>query len=142
MCFGSSGVGRHLSCSCILWAQVLHFFCNMGKARVCAVYGCTPGRHTDRRYYKFPRNDNIAKQWVHKCYRSDTINVKNAVICDIHFSKAQIRRNLKSELLDCPTPRNWRNLKDEAVPDQCLPSPQGNHQNGAHLASPLKGKTN
>lgn len=112
----------------------------MGKARVCSVYGCTPGKNTDLRYYKFPKNENVAKQWVHKCCRSDKINTKNAVVCAIHFSKAQIRRNLKSELLNCPIPRNWRNLKEDAVPDQYLPSPRGHQHNGIHLTSALKGK--
>ena len=28
----------------------------MGKARVCAVYGCTPAKTSDLKYYTFPSN--------------------------------------------------------------------------------------
>ena len=96
----------------------------MGKARVCAVYGCTPAKTSDLKYYKFPSNKDRAKQWVHKTGRADGINLKRAVICSIHFSKAQIIKNLQSELMDIPVPPNFRNLREDAIPDQNLPARQ------------------
>ena len=54
----------------------------MGKARVCALYGCTPAKNSDLKYHKFPQNDDLAKVWLHKCRRLDRVNVKIAVICE------------------------------------------------------------
>ncbi|XP_045110895.1 uncharacterized protein LOC123504448 [Portunus trituberculatus] len=94
----------------------------MGKARVCAVFGCRPSKDSNLRYHKFPSNVNLASQWIYKCFRSDHINIKYAVVCERHFSSAQIERNLKYELLNLPVPRTVRNLKQDAIPDQNLPS--------------------
>ena len=76
--------------------------------------------------------------WLQKCYRADTVNVNNAVICEQHFSSAQIKRNLKYELLGSPVPRSWRDLKTEAVPNQNLPF--RGHDNGSGLSAENTGK--
>ena len=110
----------------------------MGKARPCAVYGCTPAKSSNFKYYKFPKNKTIARQWLQKCHRADKVNVNNAVICEQHFSSAQIKRNLKYELLGSPVPRSWRDLKTEAVPDQNLPF--RGHDNGSGLSAENTGK--
>ena len=104
----------------------------MGKARVCAVFGCTPSKNSNLKYYKFPSNDNLARQWIHKCCRSDHINIKYAVVCERHFSAAQIQRNLKYELLNLPVPPTVRNLKRNAIPDENLPSQEHRCQGIGH----------
>lgn len=43
---------------------MLLFLCAMGKARVCSVYGCTPGKNTDLRYYRFPNNESLANSFI------------------------------------------------------------------------------
>lgn len=43
------------------------------------------------------------------------------MVCERHFSSAQIQLNLKNKLLNLPVPR-LRNLKQDAIPDQNLPS--------------------
>ena len=94
----------------------------MGKRRVCAIYGCTPATNSDLKYHSFPKQEDVAKIWIHKCHRKDQVNPKTAVICDLHFSQDQKTRNLKYELLGCAVPSNFRGLKPTAVPDQELPS--------------------
>ena len=83
----------------------------MGKRRVCAIYGCTPATNSDLKYHSFPKQEDIAKIWIHKCHRKDQVNPKTAVICDLHFSQDQKTRNLKYELLGCAVPSNFRGLK-------------------------------
>ena len=95
-----------------------------------AVFGCTPGKDSNVRYHKFSSNDNLARQWIHKCFPSDHISIEYAVVCERHFSSAQIERNLKYELLNLPVPRTVRNLKQDAIPDQNLPS-----RGGANIVS-------
>lgn len=47
----------------------------------CAVSTCknwnkkTQG--TNIKYYSFPKNEDLAKQWINACRRNDKINLKN-----------------------------------------------------------------
>ena len=107
----------------ILYGLIQCNIISMGKAKACAVRGCVPVKNKKLRFYSFPTNKILARKWVEKCSRRNNFNEKHAAICQNHFSSAQIRRNLKYELLNLPVPSNWRNLKVDAIPDLNLPFP-------------------
>ncbi|CAH0564616.1 unnamed protein product [Brassicogethes aeneus] len=89
----------------------------------CAVAGCrnlsknTKG--TQIKYFSFPKSD-IAKEWVVACRRKDKINLKSACVCSIHFEADSFQIPLKQKLLNY-TPKNARNLKQDARPTLNLP---------------------
>ncbi|XP_045132619.1 uncharacterized protein LOC123516916 [Portunus trituberculatus] len=72
------------------------------------------------RYFRFPKNDEIRKQWVRACDRVDDFNLKNAVVCSRHFTPNDCARDLKYEFLQTEVPRRKRSLKEEAVPSLFL----------------------
>lgn len=71
-------------------------------------------------YHRFPNNKEIAKIWLFKCKRADTVNIVNARVCSVHFDNEDYLRDLQHELLGLP-PRKKRRLKPDAVPHLFLP---------------------
>jgi hypothetical protein len=47
----------------------------------CAVFGCNSQNRMKARagikFYTFPKNEDLALQWVYACGRQDKINLKN-----------------------------------------------------------------
>ncbi|XP_049311667.1 52 kDa repressor of the inhibitor of the protein kinase-like isoform X2 [Bactrocera dorsalis] len=68
----------------------------------CAVFGCNNnnGKNcaTKWRFFHFPKDKTVLKQWIHFCRRTDKINVKNACICEVHFASEAFERNLQFEM--------------------------------------------
>lgn len=89
----------------------------------CAVFGSKnylrKTKRTNIKYFGFPKTD-IAKAWVNGWGWKDTINLKNACICSIHFSKDSFEIPLQQRLLNYST-KTGRNLKQTAVPTENLP---------------------
>ncbi|CAH0548841.1 unnamed protein product [Brassicogethes aeneus] len=90
----------------------------------CAVAGCrnfnknTKG--SDIKYFRFPKNGDMAAQWVNACKRKDKINLKNACICSVHFAEGCSEIPLRQRMLQyCP--KNSRHLKPDAIPTLRLP---------------------
>ncbi|KAL1488838.1 hypothetical protein ABEB36_014633 [Hypothenemus hampei] len=85
----------------------------------CAVYGCKSysrkTKGTDIRYYGFPKQGDICAKWIAACRRKDKFNTKNAYVCSLHFNETSFQTNLKHKLLNY-TPKNNRNLKEDAIP--------------------------
>ncbi|XP_050300162.1 THAP domain-containing protein 1-like [Anthonomus grandis grandis] len=85
----------------------------------CAVLGCK--NHTKKtkgtkiKYFRFPKQEDLAKQWVIRCHRGDKINLKNACICSEHFEQDCYEVPLRQRLLNY-NPRNTRILKEDALP--------------------------
>lgn len=50
----------------------------------CAVFGCKNNNRSTKgkevRYFQFPKQDDLAKQWIELCGRKDKINLKNGNI--------------------------------------------------------------
>lgn len=88
----------------------------------CAVFGCNQNKRDKRKLYRFPHDLNCQKVWLHKCKRDDKVNLDTARICEIHFSSTQKRRSILYELSTFNKPKNFRDLKEDAVPDINLPS--------------------
>lgn len=92
----------------------------------CAVVGCDSDNQSKRnpckdiRFFRFPKDHNLSKKWLHLTRRKDKLNVKNAVICSKHFCVGDYKVNLKHTLLNY-TPKNYRGLKEDAIPTQNLP---------------------
>ncbi|VEN43569.1 unnamed protein product [Callosobruchus maculatus] len=90
----------------------------------CAIAGCTNytrrTKGTNIEYFRFPKQDDIAKQWVVACRREDKINLKNASICSEHFLPECFEIPLRQRLLNC-SPKNARILKEGALPSLKLP---------------------
>lgn len=92
----------------------------------CAVVGCDSDNQSKRnpckdvKFFSFPKDANLSKNWLHLTKREDKVNVKNAVICSKHFCESDYTVNLKHILLGY-TPKNHRGLKDDAIPTQNLP---------------------
>lgn len=96
----------------------------------CAVCKCNSDNQSKKnpcdktiKFYRFPKNSDLYKQWLNATKRKDKVNLKNAVICSKHFLESDYKVNLKHRLLNY-TPKNYRGLKDDAVPSQNLPQSQ------------------
>lgn len=72
-------------------------------------------RGTDIKYFRFPSNKHLAKQWIAACGRKGPINLKNARICSLHFVNSCFEVPLQQKMLGY-TPINSRHLKPDAVP--------------------------
>lgn len=76
------------------------------------------------KYFRFPKDESTRLKWVQRCGRKDKVS-SSGRLCGLHFSPQQYARDLQSELLGIPAPRNKRLLKPEAIPDLHLPGIQG-----------------
>lgn len=72
-------------------------------------------------YFTFPKEKTYSDLWINACGRGDEINIKNAVICSIHFQKQDYNDDLKARLLGIESPKNVRKLRRDAVPSLHLP---------------------
>ena len=94
----------------------------------CAVFGCNnrkSGVTRHLRFFPFPKNLEMCRVWVQKCYRSDKFNPKTHTICSSHFTTRQYEDNLKMRVIN---PNNSPDkqqcipkLKQDASPDINLP---------------------
>lgn len=66
-------------------------------------------------FFRFPKNNKMARLWKAKCKRVDNFNIENARMCDKHFVPDDYYINLKHRLLEY-SPISHRKLKDDAVP--------------------------
>ncbi|KAK4883815.1 hypothetical protein RN001_000086 [Aquatica leii] len=113
----------------------------------CAVISCNSDNQSKKnpcnkniKFFRFPKNSDLSKQWLHATKRKDKVNVENAVVCSKHFQESDYKVNLKHKLLNY-TPKNYRGLKDDAIPSQNLFQAQGSavlshstaRQNRKHL---------
>ncbi|KAL1493908.1 hypothetical protein ABEB36_009589 [Hypothenemus hampei] len=99
----------------------------------CAIFGCNSDNESknfqgDIKFHTFPRKADIVTAWKIACRRKDNFNIKNAYICNKHFSENDYVRNLKHELLGYK-PKNWRGLKEDAIPTLNLPGRVENPDN-------------
>ena len=86
------------------------------KNKVCAIATCSSPN--DITYFSFPKEDERQKVWLEKCHRSDPVNIKNARICEIHFSEEYFMRDFQHELLGLPLRRR---LSLSAIPSLHIP---------------------
>ncbi|XP_072394343.1 THAP domain-containing protein 1-like isoform X2 [Diabrotica undecimpunctata] len=92
----------------------------------CAVFGCSSDNQSkrnpcpDTRFFRFPKEENLIKQWVHATGRKDKLNPKTSYICSKHFTETDFYTNLKHQLLNY-RPKNYRGLKKDVVPNKNLP---------------------
>uniref|UniRef100_A0A6P7HHF7 THAP domain-containing protein 1-like n=1 Tax=Diabrotica virgifera virgifera TaxID=50390 RepID=A0A6P7HHF7_DIAVI len=96
----------------------------------CAVCTCNSDNQSKKnpcdksvKFYRFPKDSSLCKQWLHATKRRDKVNVKTAVICSKHFLESDYDPNLRHKLLSY-APKNYHGLKDDAVPTQNLPLSQ------------------
>ena len=90
----------------------------------CSVFECfqKQSKQSSVRFFRFPQDIELKRQWIAKCRRSDNINTDNARVCSLHFESVNFKRNLKYELLNIPVPNNQKVLEEDAVPTMLLPS--------------------
>lgn len=50
-------------------------------------------------YHRFPKKQDIRKQWVQKCYRAGKWNPETSCVCSEHFLDDDYIRDLKAELM-------------------------------------------
>ncbi|GAB6029826.1 hypothetical protein CHUAL_014165 [Chamberlinius hualienensis] len=87
----------------------------------CSVYGCNNNhRKKELTFFRFPKDENLMKQWIWACRRKDQLNMKTARICSVHFQESDQYRSLQHELLGY-TPKCSRKIKVDAVPSLHLP---------------------
>ena len=91
----------------------------------CSVFGCNNTKRKTAglgiKYFKFPKEKHRRQQWIQACSRGDVFNVDNAVICSMHFTSLDYKDDLKHRLLGTEAPKNYRPLRDTAVPSLNLP---------------------
>ncbi|XP_066973015.1 uncharacterized protein [Macrobrachium rosenbergii] len=88
----------------------------------CAVYGCKSSNKSREKivFHRFPNNTAEAAKWLKFCRRADSVNLKNAAICGLHFKPSDYRRNLSHEL-NPGQAESRPKLKRGAVPSAALP---------------------
>ncbi|XP_034665070.1 zinc finger protein 62 homolog isoform X3 [Drosophila subobscura] len=69
----------------------------------CAVLNCNSAKTASDKnsqlcFFKFPKNADLAKQWLSFCGNKDALNMKNASVCMKHFKDDDIVGALKFEL--------------------------------------------
>ena len=92
----------------------------------CAVATCKvwsggwSNKKTEASFFRFPKNPEVQAAWVHRCYRQDQFNVKNAVVCSEHFVETDYDPSylVKRTLMPNVKP----SLKPDAIPSRNLPS--------------------
>lgn len=91
----------------------------------CAVVSCKSDNQSKKtpckniKFFHFPKDLNLRKKWLDATKRKDKVNIKTAVVCSKHFCESDYKVNLKYILLNY-TPKNYRGLKDDAIPKQNL----------------------
>ncbi|KAJ8934694.1 hypothetical protein NQ318_009569 [Aromia moschata] len=76
----------------------------------CAVYGCNHSREVTRInspniiYHSFPKQKDfvsktVLEEWIKCCKRGDQFNPRTSVICSVHFTQNDYKRDLRNELL-------------------------------------------
>lgn len=71
------------------------------------------------RYFTFPSEAELLKQWISACQLDLKYNPKNCRVCSQHFLNEDY--SLRDQLLK--TPFEKRKLKKDAVPSVNLPAP-------------------
>lgn len=71
----------------------------------------------DVRFFNFPKDSNLSKQWLHLRKWNDKVYIQNSIFCFKHFCENDYKVNLKHTFLGY-TPNNYRGLKDNATPIQ------------------------
>lgn len=91
----------------------------------CSVFGCNSDNESKKnpcpnvKFFTFPKDPIMRKKWLHLTKRKDNVNLKYAVVCSRHFCESDFKVNLKHTLLNY-TPKNYRGLRDDAIPSQNL----------------------
>lgn len=49
--------------------------------------------------FRFPKDLEIQKIWIHKCKREDKLNPTTSYVCSEHFCTEDFVRDMKAELL-------------------------------------------
>ncbi|XP_068234015.1 uncharacterized protein [Palaemon carinicauda] len=90
----------------------------------CAVYGCKSSNKSREKiiFHRFPNNTAEAAKWLQFCRRADSVNLKNATVCGLHFKPSDYRRNLCHEELNPGQPERRPKLKRGAVPSVAVPN--------------------
>lgn len=95
----------------------------------CAINGCDSnqrGKKKNVTFHRFPGN-KVCERWIEICKNKNTINVKNARLCSLHFGSPDYKRHLKYELLNLPVPKRIKILKDDALPTRRIPELRGKY---------------
>ena len=84
---------------------------------VCAVATCPSPKDSDTTYHRFPKGNELRKQWLIACKRADKVNPNTSTVCSHHFNADSYERDLKNELLGLPLRKK---LKLGAIPSENL----------------------
>jgi THAP domain len=91
----------------------------------CAIADCKSNRrdcvkNESLSFHKFPQNNKLlSKKWLVKCKRLDSVNVKNASVCSLHFNPEDFVLDFRKALMGWNVPNK---LKPEAYPSVNLPA--------------------
>ncbi|CAG9768759.1 unnamed protein product [Ceutorhynchus assimilis] len=94
-------------------------------SNACSVASCksryynkTKQGREDLIFFRFPKNREIQKEWLRRCYRQDKINPRNRRICSYHFNPSDFEDEAQAKRMGCPA----RKLKKDAIPSLFLPT--------------------
>ena len=93
----------------------------------CAVFGCySTSRKKEISFFRFPRDEETRRKWVHLCKRKDKFNTTTHRICSKHFEDSAYRGDLRQELLGSQAPAmTYRRLNRDAIPTLRMPDSLG-----------------
>ena len=106
------------------------------KYRTCAISNCLSPNGI--KYFSFPKDNETQRVWVKQWKSSKSINVKNARVCESHFSEESFIRDLRGELLGLPIQRK---LISSAIPTLNLPDENNPSEFEKERESRMKSRT-
>ncbi|XP_044262142.1 THAP domain-containing protein 5-like [Tribolium madens] len=89
---------------------------------ICSVAICKSNAQKAKRggekikFFSFPKNPEIRKEWVRRCHRKDKWDPRNKRICSKHFTDGDYQDSLQAKLLNIRPEK----LKPTAVPSLYL----------------------
>ncbi|KAB0805345.1 hypothetical protein PPYR_02315 [Photinus pyralis] len=93
----------------------------MSGGMMCSVATCKSNRRKvtgeSLKFFSFPKNLVVQKQWVQKCYQRDKFDTKKEKICSKHFQPSDYEDEVMANIMGIPA----KKLKIDAIPSLYLP---------------------
>lgn len=90
----------------------------IGNMTICAAFGCNCSNHPKHKkpgekFYSFPTDPHYFDKWKHLC-KVKRLPQKPS-LCSCHFAPSAFKPNIHNVIGE-PTPRNYRDLRNDAIP--------------------------
>lgn len=77
----------------------------MPGGKICSVAICKSNSKKAKEtgenimFFSFPKDPEVRKEWIRKCYRKDSFSVENKRVCSKHFKSDDFEDEMKARLM-------------------------------------------